>query len=641
MIILPVGNVRRIGYEMMAAVMEPSPPVDFERWAVDNISFSDGEGDFPGPYNPALFPFWNDVLKALSPEDPCRTVTLMKSAQIGGTIIGNVFVLGGMDLDPGGCGVVHPTELNGAAWSRQKLAPMIRNNARLSRLFPDQGKEGGNAILYKERADGRGFIKIAGANSPAGLSMQTWKRVVMDDLAKWDLNSAGDPENQAETRAQGVEFAKIFKCSTPLIEDSCRITRNYEAGSRERYHVPCPHCGELQVLEWENMLATTGDSAAEDAAFSCVSCGCVIEERHRSWMIDPANGAKWIAENPAALKRHRSFWIWSAYAPLMSWPRIFEAWLARKGNPAQEQVFINDLAGRPYSGDSELPPEKVLKERADKGTPRGTIPSGHPLLFCGVDVQEDRVEWKIAAFGRPLKVAIVDKGVIPGSIETDIEVRKRLDALLAATWPNAAGNRIRIDRMAIDGNYDTPSVFAWMRRHPKSRVLMVRGVPGRKDMILKKVDEGSERTGRKRKYGGRFFNVAVDHLKLNWYRALKIADPDAPAFVSLPKGFGDDDIKQMIAEQRVVKRSRAGDIAISWEPRSGIRNEGLDMAVYAHAAALNWGVRSLTDADWERLSAERETPPPEQQLDLETTPMPIPPPATAPRRRRSVGSKGI
>lgn len=45
----------------------------------------------------------------------------------------------------------------------------------------------------------------------------------------------------------------------------------------------------------------------------------------------------------------------------------------------------------------------------------------------------------------------------------------------------------------------------------------------------------------------------------------------------------------------------------------------------AEAAAMRFGVRSLTDAMWDKLAAEREVAPPEQQLDLEELPLaPVP-----------------
>jgi phage terminase large subunit GpA-like protein len=113
---------------------QPSPPVDFEKWAIDNVSFSDRESQFPGPYNPNRFRPFTEIYKALRPEDPCRIVTFSKGAQIGGTIIATVFCLGSLDLDPGDFLYVHPTEDNARRWSRLKLAPMIRGSRRLRHL---------------------------------------------------------------------------------------------------------------------------------------------------------------------------------------------------------------------------------------------------------------------------------------------------------------------------------------------------------------------------------------------------------------------------------------------------------------------------------------------------------------------------
>ena len=70
-----IANARRLGLETVAAALEPPPPISYLDWAESNISFD--EGQFPGPYNRNAFPFWDGVLQALGPDDPCRTVTLM------------------------------------------------------------------------------------------------------------------------------------------------------------------------------------------------------------------------------------------------------------------------------------------------------------------------------------------------------------------------------------------------------------------------------------------------------------------------------------------------------------------------------------------------------------------------------------
>src|SRR5690606_33120276 len=113
---------------------------------------------------------------------------------------------------------------------------------------------------------------------------------VQDDLAKWEMNAAGDPETQADSRSQAHEFAKIFKISTPLVEPGCRITKAFEQGSQEKLYLPCPHCGHSQTLEWENFLANLDEEHPERSHFLCVApdCGGVIEDWHRPSMFAAA-----------------------------------------------------------------------------------------------------------------------------------------------------------------------------------------------------------------------------------------------------------------------------------------------------------------------------------------------------------------
>ena len=57
------------------------------------MAFGPGE-PFPGPYNRANFPYFDGILQALSPDDQCRYVSFLGSAQIGKTVLANIFALG-------------------------------------------------------------------------------------------------------------------------------------------------------------------------------------------------------------------------------------------------------------------------------------------------------------------------------------------------------------------------------------------------------------------------------------------------------------------------------------------------------------------------------------------------------------------
>jgi phage terminase large subunit GpA-like protein len=611
---IQIANAERLAMLATARALEPPPAVDFLAWAEGNINFTKRESPFPGPYNRKLFPYFDEVLRALSPDDPCRIVTLKGSAQVGKTVVGNVFVGGSMDMDPCDFLVTHPTEDNARRWSKLKLSPMLRGTPCLSRIFPQKSRDGSDSVLMKEHREGLGAILISGANSPSSLSQVTMRRQVQDDLAKWEMNAAGDPEVQADNRSRADEFAKALKLGTALVMPGCRITKSFEQGSQEHPYVPCPQCGELQVLEWGNMLAATDPEHPELAHFTCVANGCVIEEHHRAQMLERL---EWRAHNEAAKRYHRSFWIWSAYSYLQSWERIYREWLKAKGDSAAEQTFLNDTVGVAYKAQSEAPPWESLRDRAAVSDyPRGEVPAGALVLTLGFDCQVDRVEWHLVGWGREFRRYVVDYGVVPGHI-TDPVCRERLDGLMRQTWRNQAGRPIGADMAAIDGNAWTEDVWDWAKRHPKSKLIMVRGRGEDSAPRLARVKkERNERTGKLLKYAGRFFNFGASVMKMALYRDVAKTDALQKGFVAFPRGLDDEYFRQLTAESRKPLK-RHGFTVYRWEKDPQQANEALDTMLQAESAATKWGVRGLPDEIWARLEHERETPLLPEQGDLE------------------------
>jgi len=625
---IQISNAERLAMEATALAIEPPPPVDFIAWAEANIVFTDRESPFPGPYNRTLFPYFDEVFRALGPDDPCRTVTVLGSAQVGKTVVGNVFTAGSLALDPCDFLYTHPTEDNARRWSKLKLAPMLRGTVALAKIFPQKSRDGSDAILMKEHISGLGCILISGANSPSSLSQVSMRRQAQDDLSKWEMNSAGDPEAQADSRSRAHEFAKILKLGTPLVMPGCRITRAYELGSQEKPYVPCPHCDEFQVLEWENMLSGLDLDHPELAHFTCTACGCEIEEHHRPAMLARL---EWRASNENARRQHRSFWIWSAYSYLQSFERIAREWLKASGDAASEQTFSNDTAGRAYRTKGESPPWESLRDRAAQSDyARGTLPPGALVIFLGIDCQLDRVEWQAVAFGRERRRFIVDYGVIPGHISEPV-CQDRLDAMQKQTWLNAFGHRIGIEMTAIDGNAWTEEVWSFAKRHPASKLIMVRGRGEDSAPLLAKVKkERNEKSGKLLRYSSRFFNFGTSVLKMALYRNVAKPDPLARGYVAFPRGLDDEYFRQFTAERRTPEKNRQGFVVYRWTKDPSQANEALDTHLQAEAAAIKWGVRGLPDEIWSRLEAEREVQKAAPQGDLEDllrAPAPTPAPA--------------
>src|SRR5262249_45111393 len=93
------------------------------------------------------------------------------------------------------------------------------------------------------------------------------------------------------------------------------------------------------------------------------------------------------------------------------------------------------------------------------------------------DVQKDRIEVSIWAWGRGLRSWLVDHIVIDGGPETQASWSE-LTRILGQAWPHEHGVRLGIAKLAIDTGYEEPAVYAWARRAGFAQVAPVKGVEG-------------------------------------------------------------------------------------------------------------------------------------------------------------------
>ena len=120
--------------------------------------------------------------------------------------------------------------------------------------------------------------------------------------------------------------------------------------------------------------------------------------------------------------------------------------------------------------------------------------------------------------------------------------------LLAKKWKNVAGRELGIELTAIDGNSYTEDVWQWARRHPSSKLIMIRGRGDDSAPRFARVKrERNERTGALLKYSSRFYHLGVSVLKMALYRDLAKDDPLSTGFVSFPSGLGDDYFQELTA----------------------------------------------------------------------------------------------
>lgn len=606
-----LASARAIVLAAISVALTPPPPPDVATWAARNLEFDDGS-PFPGPFDPSRFPMLARIHAVMSPDHPAREVTVRGSAQIGKTeaiikaLLGCIFAMA-----PRNTLVVHPTSTAAAEWVRTKWLPFRRACRALVAVFGAGSQLDG--MFYQETVDRRCSLRTVSAGSPSELSGTTRPNVIMDDVSKFESTDMGDPESLAASRAEAFEDAKIVRVSTPMIAGACRITTAFQRGTAEEYRGPCPHCDHRQALKWENFRVEAEDPGLSH--FICEGCGCEIHFKHREAMMA---AGEWVATNPRG--DHPSFHLWRAMMPFRDWRSLAVAWLQAQGDPGREQTFFNDVLGLPYEQASDAPDWEKLRARAEDGdaqVPLGRIPAGRPILVCGVDCQGDRIEWHLVAMGRENRAHSVDYGVIPHHVGTD-EGRAGLDALLKRRWRNMAGRDLAIDRLGIDGGAYTDDVWDWVVTHPASRVVLTKGASSQNAPLYafqkmdRKTDGRAKRRPRKQAY-----LVNVSALKATFYGDLKKDDPEARGFQSFAAGLADWFYRQLCSERRTLKRNRHGVMESRWDvvEKDG-RNEALDTRIIADVMARLAGWRSMTDAEWDALEAERDSPPPEAQGDL-------------------------
>src|SRR5512134_2438207 len=101
---------------------------------------------------------------------------------------------------------------------------------------------------------------------------------------------------------------------------------------------------------------------------------------------------------------HHQFHLSSLYSPVgwLSWERIAREWEASQSSDEARRSFINTVLGETWVETGEAPDwQRLHDRREDFGL--GTVPIGGLILTAGADVQKDRIEVSVWAWGRGLE----------------------------------------------------------------------------------------------------------------------------------------------------------------------------------------------------------------------------------------------
>ena len=527
--------------------------------------------------------------------DPSVTeVVVMKAAQVGWTEILNNCIGYHIHQEPAPILLLQPTLEMAEAWSKDRLAPMLRDTPVLrNRIADPRARDSGNTLLHKRFLGGH--LTVIGANSPAGLASRPIRVLLCDEVDRFPTSAGteGDPIDLAKRRTATFRNRKILMGSTPTIKGSSRIESAFEQSDQRFYMVPCPGCGAFQKLIWSQVRWPEGQP--ELAVYVCQHCGKEVDEAGKLEML---LRGEWRATKVS--KGIAGFHLSGLYSLWTSWREMAQDFLRAKKFPETLQTWINTALGETWEDKGESLDASALASRRESYT-ADSLPKGAILLTAGTDTQDDRLETTIWAWGADEEAWRVAHVLLRGD-PGQPQLWEEHDELLRRKFQTDDGRTLGIESCCVDsGGHFTEQVYRYCAKRKRFRVWAIKGVGGPGRLVWPR------RPSRGAKVRVDVWPIGVDTVKEVVYGRLRKVTEPGPGFLHFDADTDETWFEQLTSET-VVYRQVQGRRLRQWKPRGvGIRQEALDCTVYAYAAMIGRGGAEL-------LHSRAKTPQVEAQI---------------------------
>lgn len=584
--------------------MERMSPSD---WADKYRFLSSSASAEPGRWRTSRTPYLQEIMDRLSPYDECEEISIMKGAQLGFTEAGFNAIGYFIHLDPCPIMYIMPTLDTIKRNSKMRITPMIESTPALSaKISKAKAKDSGNSMFQKDFPGGT--LIMAGANSASSLRSVPIKVVILDEVDAYpsDLDGEGSPIDLAKARTRTFAKRKLMYFSTPLIHGSSVIEGKYLESSQRKYFVPCPHCDEMQHLDFKQLKYEKDELKKPiNIVYECVKCKEGIEEHLKTEML--ANG-EWRDTYPkkASTKKY-AYHINSLYSPLgwYSWRNVIEDWIGAQNKPDKLKVFVNTVLGETWLEKGEVPDWENLYNRRVDYDPN-TPPKAVIMVTVGVDVQADRLELEIKGWCKNQISYSLGYRILVGGTSKQA-VWDELGKVVKETWIREDGLVLPMLHMAIDTGYNTAFVYDFCRKYSPKNVSPIKGQDSLAVIFSNPRAVDTKRTKSKRKHslnGLALYSVGVSILKSELYGRLKLKIEEneiPPGYLFFPRNYDEHYFKMLTAEH-LTKKIINGYTRYYWE-KIRERNEALDCNIYARAAASIAGMDRMRDEHWDNLQS--------------------------------------
>ncbi|MFQ5471986.1 MAG: terminase gpA endonuclease subunit, partial [Dehalococcoidia bacterium] len=483
--------------------------------------------------------------------------------------------------------------------SRQRILPNIEHARRLAAQMSENPDDTTKYSVIMRN----GFcLNIGWSGSQAAVASDPCETVLLDEVDKYEVSM--NIEEAKDRITTFNETGLVVINSTPGEEGGPIEVEMETCDTVCDYHVECPHCGAVQMMNFDNFWWPDREKDLKDsearrkfankvrrerlAGYACAGCGVVWDDFDRDRAVKLGLGHHfhgWKMREPLDNAVSVGFQVPSWISPFKSLSHIAARWIManQPGQPGKLRAWYNQEAAEAYiEGEELIDPDALYDRREDFG---GVIPAPVCFLTAAADTQRDRMEVDIKGWAPGEQSWSIAHIIINGAIIEE-KVQDALDDVLFKQYRHESGEQMTIKRTCIDSAGDYPSaVYAYCKDREHRGVYAIKGSSDpRADILDGKMVRRKDAVFQK--VGG----VACKDILFN---RLALRE-EGPGYMHFSMEYDREYFHQFRAER--PGESKGGRRIYKQKP--GRKNEAIDLNVY-NIAALR-----LYDPDWDALRRE-------------------------------------
>lgn len=388
----------------------------------------DSTSPMPGRWRSDNSPWVKELMEEHG-NNRVRTITVQCSAQSSKTQTVLVCACHAISEDPGPAMWVMAAADESAEFVSDRVSPTFNSCKPVSEKMRSSKKL--SFDFY-----GMPFYFV-GAGSKSKLQSKPIRWLFLDEVRNYPPGAF----EMVQKRTRSFWNSRTFIISTPDKKDDA-VDQSYKSGDQRVWHFPCPQCGHLQPLKFEQMKWDTNettkpdgrwdfDALADTIRYECVSCGHKIKDTPESRRHITRNG-KFVKQNPRA-PRHKVSFHWNALLPTwVLWRSIVEEFInarraQKNGDLNPFKTFWNETLGLPWDDKLGVIEDYGFLEQRMEKYEYDEPWAEEVTRFMAADKQARGGEhywWVVRAFGPSAKSRLIAYGRC-NSLAELVEAQKR------------------------------------------------------------------------------------------------------------------------------------------------------------------------------------------------------------------------